>query len=151
MTVTSFLIVLFIFILSGVIIMRPFLVEPDRKVQKHTGTYDSLLAERERIFSSIEELDLDYELSKISAREHTRNRDILLSQAAKVLKKLDKYPQKGKSKKKAAAPVQSEDDLEKMINARRKELKTGKANFCSHCGKSVQEDGQFCSHCGEAL
>ncbi|NQS91999.1 MAG: zinc ribbon domain-containing protein [Chloroflexi bacterium] len=149
MTFISLIIVLFIFVLAGLIIMRPFLDSSTKLGGSGSGVYDSLLAERERLLSSIEELDLDLELSKISPQEHSTSRDQLLSQAADVLQKLDKYPQKGKAKKISSLSSAGKDDLDKMINARRKELKAEKSMFCSSCGKPVQKGAQFCSHCGE--
>lgn len=147
----SLLIVLVIFILSAVIIIRPFWVEIDASRVSLPGKYDSLLAERERLFSSIEDLDLEYDLKKISSREHTRNRDILLAQAAEVLMQLDRLDIPAQKNQQSSATPVVEDDLEKMIAARRRELKEKKSNFCSNCGKAVKAGDQFCSHCGEEL
>ena len=150
MTFGSILIVLLIFILSGYYIIRPFLVKSELTGRSSSSIYDSLSAERERLLLAIEELDLELDLSKISSREHSRNRDILLAEAAEVLRKLDKYKKSGKGKK--ATPVKAEpDDLEKMINDRKKQLKAEKSRSCSHCGKTIKDNDQFCSHCGEAL
>ena len=150
MTFGSILIVLLIFILSGYYIIRPFLVKSELSGRSSSSIYDSLSAERERLLLAIEELDLELDLSKISSREHSRNRDILLAEAAEVLRKLDKYKKSGKGKK--ATPVKAEpDDLEKMINDRKKQLKAEKSRSCSHCGKTIKDNDQFCSHCGEAL
>jgi hypothetical protein len=149
MTLPSFIIVLFIFILSGVIVLRPFLEQKQAKIPSKAGVYDSLLAERERLLSAIEELDLDLELSKISPGEHAQDRNLLLSQAADVLKELDRYS-KPKKTKKATASVKDvgEDELEKMISERRMQLKEEKADLCSSCGDPISPDDQFCSHCG---
>jgi hypothetical protein len=150
MTFGSILIVLLIFILSGYYIIRPFLVKSELTGRSSSSIYDSLSAERERLLLAIEELDLELDLNKISSREHSRNRDILLAEAAEVLRKLDKYKKSGKGKK--ATPVKAEpDDLEKMINDRKKQLKAEKSRSCSHCGKTVKDNDQFCSHCGETL
>lgn len=148
MTLTSFIIVLFIFIMTGLIILRPFLDQTDGKISKSSGLYDSLLAERERLLSSIEELDLDLELNKISAAEHALDREALFSQAADVLRDLDKYSKPKKSKK-TALKDGGDDNLEKMIQDRRKKLQDEKTVLCASCGKPVAEGDQFCSHCGE--
>ena len=151
MGVSSFLIVLVIFILTGVIIIHPFLVETDTRGAPVPEKYDSLTAERERLLSSIEDLDLEFDLEKISSREHTRNRDILLSQAAEIIKQVDKLEKKIPAHKRISSAQDSEDDLEKMIEARRRELKGDKSNFCPHCGKAVKPEDQFCGQCGEKL
>lgn len=150
MTLSSLLIVLLLFFLSALVISRPFLVKPDASGRSSSSLYDSLIAERERLLSAIEELDLELELNKISPQEHAHNRDLLLAEAAGVLKALDKN-QPVKTKKAAADQVEAEDDLEKMIAKRRAELKAGKSSSCPNCGKPVKSADKFCSHCGENL
>ena len=151
MTFGSILIVLLIFILSGLFIIRPFIVKSEVSGRSSSSIYDSLSAERDRLLLAIEELDLELELSKISPQEHSRNRDILLADAAEVLQKLDKYQKPGKGKKQAPVKSKPDDDLEKMINDRKKQIKAEKSLSCSHCGKTIKDSDQFCSHCGEAL
>ena len=151
MTIGSFFIVLLIFILTGVFILRPFLVKEEISGRSSSSIYDSLIAERERLLSAIEELDLELELNKISSKEHSRNRDLLLAEAAGVLKKLDKQGKQVKTQKSTQKVEVPGDDLEKMIAARRKELQSNKSRSCPNCGKDVQQDDQFCSHCGESL
>jgi len=148
MTLTSLIIILFIFVLAGLIVMRPFLNKVEGRISRTVGRYDSLLAERERLLSAIEDLDLDLELNKISPEEHAQDRKTLLTEAADVLKELDRVS-KPKSGKKAVVKDKGDDDLEKMIRERRRELKEQKAITCSSCGKSIDADDQFCSHCGK--
>jgi hypothetical protein len=147
----SLLIVFFIFLLSGLYILRPFLVSTDTEGRAGSTIRDSLVADRERLLLAIEDLDLEFELKKISSDEHARNRDILLSEAAKVLKDLDNLPKTGSAKQKKTDPVQDDADLEKMIADRRKQLKGDMPMKCPHCGEAVDKGGQFCSHCGGAL
>lgn len=148
MTLTSFIIVLFIFVLAGLIVLRPFLDKTDFKISRTAGLYDSLLAERERLLSAIEELDLDLELKKVSASEHAQARAGLLSQAADVLRELDKVS-KPKARKKTLVKDKQDDELEKMIQDRRKKLQEQNAITCKSCGKPVAAEDQFCSHCGD--
>ena len=151
MEFSSLLIVIFIFVLSGFIIMRPFLVEEKTTRKSGSSRTDSLTAEKERLLLAIEELDQEFELEKISSVEHNRNRDILLSEAAEVIKQLDKLQKTGSSKKKTSTPPKADDGLERMINERRQQLKSEKSLKCPKCEKAVGEGAQFCSHCGEAL
>jgi len=148
MTFTSLIIVLFIFIMASLVILRPFLIQTDSKINHSSGLYDSLLAERERLLSAIEELDLELELNKISVSEHALDRGALLSQAAEVLRELDKYS-KPKKAKKTAGGNGSEDELERMIQDRRRKLKNTKTVPCASCGEPLVKGDQFCSHCGE--
>ena len=131
--------------------MRPFLVTTDTGGRAGTSMRDSLVAERDRLFLAIEEIDLEFELEKISFEEHKRNRDILLYEAASVLKKLDNLPKSSLANRKKTAPVQDDDYLEKMIANRRRQLKGEMSQMCPHCGEAVEQGGQFCSQCGGAL
>lgn len=151
MELGSLLVVIFVFFLSGFFILRPFLVHEETEGRAGRTMRDSLVAERERLLHAIEEIDLEYELKKISSEEHTRNRDILLSEAAIVLKELDDLPKSGSAKRKKTAPVEDVGNLEKMIADRRKQLKGEMSLECPHCGESVEEGAQFCSHCGGTL
>lgn len=152
MEFSSIMIVIFIFILSGVFIMRPFLVEEKKPKRSGSSKTDSLVAEKERLLLAIEELDLEYELDKISVQEHNRNRDILLAEAADVIKQLDKIQKPVSSKKKkTSTSTKADDDLERLINERRQQLKDEKSLKCHSCDQAVSEGAQFCSHCGEAL
>ena len=151
MTFGSLLITLGIFLLSVLYIIRPFFEEGETSRQVSSGKHDSLLAERERLYSSIEDLDLEFDLEKISGKEHTRNRDLLLIQAAQVLMELDQLSGPKKKRPKPSESPIIEDDLEAMINARRRELKREKTSSCSHCGTPVNPEDQFCGQCGEKL
>ena len=151
MEFSSLLIVIFIFVLSGIFIMRPFLVDEKTPRKAGSSRNDSLMAEKERLLLAIEELDLELELEKISSEEHHRNRDILLAEAADVIKQLDKLQKPSSTKKKTSKPKKADDDLERLIDERRQQLKNEKSLVCPACGKTVDKGAQFCSHCGEAL
>lgn len=151
MEIGSLIIVLLLFFLSGLFVLRPFLVKTESRGRAGTTVRDSLVAEKERLLQAIEEIDLEFELEKISSAEHTRNRDLLMVEAADILNELDKLPKSKSGKKKKTAPVQDEDTLEKMIADRRKQLKNDQSVKCPHCDETVEKGAQFCSHCGGAL
>ena len=151
MAVSSFIVVLFIFILSAVVIMRPFLDPQKRGRADSSGRYDALLAERERLYSSIEELDLALELEKISSDDHTQSRTLLLNQAALILTQLDKIGGKPKKQRKMDKSSDTDDQMEQMIKVRRETLKKDKSAICPHCDEPVESSDQFCRKCGETL
>ena len=151
MAFSSLIIVLFIFLLAGVLVIRPFLENGAGQALSATGRYDSLLAERERIYSAIEDLELDFELKKISEEEHDRGRQVLLKEAATVLKKIDDHPYHAKKGKKTSPTAAGDDDLERLIAERRKTLHGSRVDVCPACGKPVSVDDLFCSSCGEKL
>jgi hypothetical protein len=45
----------------------------------------------------------------------------------------------------------SDDEIESMLAARRKERKTKSVGFCPQCGKPILASDLFCTHCGKAL
>jgi len=150
MAISSFLIVLFIFILSAVIIMRPFLNQRGPGSTTSTGRFDALQAEKERLYSIIEELDGSLDLKKISPENHSKSRTDVLNQAAHVLAEMDKIGGKKRSKASASSSV-SDDELEKMIRVRRESLKSDTLLACPKCGQPVETKDQLCSQCGESL
>lgn len=153
MAFSSLIIVLFIFLLAGVLVVRPFLEDGAGQTLSATGRYDSLLAERERLYRAIEDLDLELELQKISTEEHDLARQELLKDAAVVLKKIEDHPYQAKAKKgkKARRPSTDDADLERLIAERRKDLQAARVDVCPSCGQAVSADDQFCSNCGEKL
>lgn len=151
MTFSSLIIVLFIFLLAGVLVVRPFLDADSGQVLSTAGRYDSLLAERERIYNAIESLDQDFDFQKISSEVHDRGRQELLREAAVVLQKLEKHPDHSKKGKKTSTLTAGDDDLERLIAERRNALKATSGELCPACGEAVAEDDQFCSNCGEKL
>ncbi|MEJ2412740.1 MAG: zinc ribbon domain-containing protein [Anaerolineales bacterium] len=151
MTVSSLIIVLVIFLLAGLLVVRPFLDADSGQMLSTAGRYDSLLAERERIYNAIESLDQDFEFQKISREEHDRGRQELLREAAVVLQKLEKHPGHSKKGKKASTLSAGDDDLERLIAERRNALQAARGELCPACGQPVAEDDQFCSNCGEKL
>ena len=151
MAFSSLIVVLFIFLLAGVLVVRPFLEDDSKKTLSAAGRYDSLLAERERLYRAIEDLDLDFELQKISEDEHDRGRKELLSEAALVLQKIEDHPRHSKQRKQINHAVSTDDDLERLIAERRKTLQAAKVEVCPHCGNAISKDDQFCSGCGEKL
>ena len=151
MTMSSFLIVALIFILSGVIILRPLFDPKVSRSAAASGRYDALLAEKERLYSIIEELDQSLDLGKISAQDHSTSRAELLNQAAKVLAELDKIRGKKKVSQKPKASPMADDELEEMIQARRESLNSRSSQVCPKCGEPAGQKDQFCSQCGESL
>lgn len=151
MAFSSLIIVLFIFLLAGVLVARPFLEDSPRQVLSAAGRYDSLLAERERLYGAIEDLDLDYDLKKISDEEHDKGRQELLKEAAAVLQKIEDHPYHARGGKRSSLPAAGDDDLERMIAERRKTLQAAREDVCPACGKPIAVNDKFCNSCGEKL
>ena len=81
-------------ILALAIFVFAFIVRPLFEVEGIKDTYygrelSSLLAERERILTILQELDVDYAMGKIVERDYGEQRSNLVTRGATVLKNID--------------------------------------------------------------
>lgn len=155
---------LLVVVLTFIIIFvaRPFLERQRVLSRKNNQTLSSLLAERERLLTAIEDLDSDQALEKIPAEEYPRQRTELLHQGAEVLRQIDALTSSTSPKSTAETGNPSaesvstpgaltEDELEDMLAKRRAIRKEKTAGFCPRCGKPVLLSDTFCPTCGHAL
>ena len=132
----------------------------------------SLLAERDRVLTALQELDFDNSLGKIPVEEYPAQRAVLLHKGAEVLRQLDtltpglspaEREESDEKRVEAAVNVRfsdtaaqpdkllSDDDLEELIAKRRIARKEKAAGFCPKCGKPMLQSDQFCPSCGQAV
>lgn len=127
----------------------------------------SLLAERDRVLTALQELDFDQALGKIPAEDYPVQRAALMGSGAEILRKLDELiPEKSmagsaEDRLEAAvaarradtrrAPSNGDDSLELAIAARRRERQDRSGGFCPKCGNPVLSSDKFCSRCGKTL
>jgi len=134
----------------------------------------SLLAERDRLITTLQELDFDHSLGKIPSDDYPTTRADLLQRAADALRRLDAFQisanaDAAESRVEAAvaarradaavgqtsaAPVAApldDDVLEDILAARRAARGDKSAGFCPKCGKPVLRSDKFCPHCGKGI
>ena len=116
MDIGSLLVILALLLLVGFFISRPLLERKELKITSQDILEDhehsALLAERDRILTSLEELDFDYAVGKIPAEDYPILRRALVQKGADVLRALDQYENE--------VPEQEfETRLETAITARR--------------------------------
>jgi rubrerythrin len=166
--------VLAVLILVGMYLYAPFMSRRRRKTAQESHEVSSLLAERDRVINSLQELDFDFNLGKIPSEDYPAQRTALLQKGADVLRRLDEmtiaaHPSNGNGRgnseedriEKAVAarradasaePAEvTDDDIESMIATRRKARTNKSAGFCPKCGKSVLVSDRFCPSCGKSL
>jgi hypothetical protein len=137
----------------------PFLRGYGRRVTREDHELSSLMAERDRVLSSLQELDFDFKLGKIPEEDYPAQRNSLLEKGADVLHKIDSLGEKyGLNTDRAKSPKNgggkgktTDEQLESMIAARRKLRKGSFDGFCPKCGKPVMATDRFCPSCGKAL
>jgi NADH pyrophosphatase NudC (nudix superfamily) len=168
MELTAILVSLALLILVAAYLYAPFVQRRARNVTEEEHELSALLAERDRVINSLQELDFDYKLGKIPTEDYPVQRAGLLQTGADILRKIDTIaPEPASSQdvdariEKAIAahradasvakPEVSDDDLESMISARRKGRKEKSSGFCPKCGKPVTVSDRFCPSCGKSL
>jgi hypothetical protein len=162
-----------ILILVGVYLYAPFMERRAQRVTEDEHELSALMAERDRVINSLQELDFDFKLGKIPEEDYPTQRASLLQKGADILRKIDEFSLtpnpsptgrggnvEEKLEKAIAArradgahtkPEVPDDDLEAVIVARRKGRKNRSAGFCPKCGKPVMVTDRFCPSCGKSL
>ncbi len=142
-------------------ISHPFFERRRARAAQSSHELSSLLAERERLLTALQELDFDQSLGKIPAEDYPAQRAELLQKGAEVLRQLDVLApaiagqaggkkHRARSIPKPSAPL-SDDDLDDLLAKRRNIRKDKTAGFCPKCGKPVLQSDVFCPSCGSAL
>ena len=182
MDIGSLLLLLALLVLIGLYIARPLLnpdtvaATPEEDLKEHE--LSTLLAERDRILTALEELDFDNALGKIPSEDYASQRARLVSQGADVLRKLDelngdtsddaierrieeaiaarRITTSGVEEAEAIPQpqpvlVDADDEVEVQLAARRRARQDKSAGFCPQCGRPVQQSDRFCPKCGNAL
>ena len=156
-----------VLVLVAMYLYAPFTNRRARRVTEEEHETSTLLAERDRVINSLQELDFDHNLGKIPDEDYPNQRANLLQKGAEILRRLDEIApgstQEDKEKSieravaarradaSAAKPELSDDDLESMISSRRRGRKERSAGFCPKCGKPVMVTDRFCPSCGKSL
>lgn len=176
MDIGALLLLLAVIVGVAFFVARPFLEHSRISIASPAEhELSSLLAERDRLITALQELDFDYTLGKIPADDYPATRADLLQRAADALRRLDAFQASSANasgaesrveaavaarradaaiRRAAAAPVAAlseEDALEDLLAARRAARLEKAAGFCPKCGKPVTRADKFCPHCGKSL
>ncbi len=168
MELTAIFFSLAVLILVGMYLYAPFMERRARRVTEEEHELSALMAERDRVINSLQELDFDFKLGKIPEDDYPPQRASLLQKGADILRKIDSLAPQATSAQDTEArleraiaarradastttPEVSDDDLESMISSRRKGRTTKSAGFCPKCGKPVMVTDRFCPACGKSL
>ena len=168
MELTAIFFSLAVLILVGIYLYSPFMERRARRVTEEEHELSTLMAERDRVINSLQELDFDFRLGKIPEEDYPAQRAGLLQHGAELLKKIDLLAPQAASAQDTEARLERaiaarradasvvrvevpDDDLEAMISARRKGRKDKSAGFCPRCGKPVMVTDRFCPSCGKSL
>ncbi len=140
----------------------PLYAERPRVEFATAGTLNDLLAQRDGIYATLRDLDLDYQLGKLDAPDYQARREKYLARAAVLLQQLDAL--RGTD----AAHRDLSDEIEREVAALRRgnpsqpplarggngevqSAANGRRSFCTHCGHPRGPGDRFCANCGQAL
>lgn len=166
MDIGSIFLILAILVLVVVFITQPFMQRNATSVSDEEHEYSALLAERDRILNTLQELDFDHTLGKIPDDVYPPQRTALLQRGAVILQKIDVYQGQPALDDVTARleavmetpsmdnadPTGIDDDPLEALIANRLRAREGKSSgFCPQCGHAVQQSDRFCPKCGHAL
>lgn len=168
MELGSIFLVLAVLVIVGMYLYAPFMSRPRKLSTNEMHDISALKAERDRVINSLQELDFDFKLGKIPAEDYPEQRAELLKKGSDILRKLDELEPLLASSRNAESRIEkaaaakradssstaaelSDEDIEAMIAARRKQHKSKSAGFCPSCGKPVLVSDSFCPSCGKSL
>lgn len=147
----------------------------------NVSTLDDLLAQRDGVYATLRDLELDQELGKLDASDYTSLRERYMLRATEILQQLDVLRGEGGGQE-ASAEIEQEvaalrkttkdegrfaekrlataDDGQRTVDAKTKVApskagtKQGDAAvdmFCTNCGRPYKPGDKFCARCGHAL
>jgi hypothetical protein len=183
MEVGSIFLILALALIVGLFVARPFFQSRSTQTRTENSQLDndehlrsSLLAERDRMLTSLQELDFDHRLGKIPDEDYPEMRANLVQSAARVLRGLDEIQGSQQiesvedrierviaARRADAAVAKSDhgaavrviappsDSIEELIATRRRDRQEKSAGFCPKCGKPALKSDRFCSRCGTTL
>ena len=169
MQIAAIFFTLAIFILVAMYLYAPFMERRAQRVTQEEHELSALMAERDRVINSLQELDFDFKLGKIPSEDYPTQRTQLLQKGADILRKIDSFspiPASAQDEEArlekaiaarradasaAAKPEVSDEDVESVISSRRKSRKVKSSGFCPKCGKPILATDRFCPSCGKSL
>jgi hypothetical protein len=172
MDIGAIFLLLAVVLVAGLFVARPFIQSRRLTVvSANEKERSSLMAERERLITALQELDFDNTLGKIPMEDYPTMRAELMRHTAEVLHQLDAFQvgqsvptdaesrveaviaarRAGTAKKSTSSEVESDDEMETLIASRKAARKEKSAGFCSKCGKSILRSDRFCPHCGKPI
>src|SRR5919204_3692049 len=89
MELTAIFFSLAILTLVGIYLYAPFMERRARRVTEEEHELSALMAERDRVINSLQELDFDFKLGKIPEDDYPLQRANLLHKGADILRRID--------------------------------------------------------------
>ncbi len=153
-----------LFSLALVLLVAAYILQPLRSTAhansgRSNRELSALKAERDRVFDSIQEIDMDYTMGKLPDEHYRNQRQALVSEGARILREIDELQPIDEPQTAAESASVKEAELEaavaKMRNKNNPEpapvIADPKKDVCPNCREPIYQGDRFCSNCGAAL
>ncbi len=107
-----------------------------------------LYAARDRVLTTLEELDLDFAMGKLLEADYRQQRQALVLEGAEVLRSIDELQTEEGAE---AGSPDLEAEIEAAVARLRSQRAEGEEGFCPACGARIYAGDQFCVQCGASL
>ena len=122
-------------------VIRPFFAPGGRirELSRRERQRRSMLEDRERVYTAIQELDFDYRMGKVEEADYRQTRARYEQYAITLLKALDKSSSRTET---IARRIEAE------VSALRKKRSS---RTCPDCDATLPADARFCPGCGVSV
>jgi ribosomal protein L37E len=162
----EFVLAVLVLVLALVVLAYPLYRAQTQPALATGATLDDLLAERDGVYATLRDLELDRQLGKLDESDYAALQDKYMNRAAVILRELDTLRGEGGTK-------EASDEIEKQVaalrqvapeEAHRQTKSTGRSAsitssvkpqaaelHCANCGRPYHTGDKFCARCGQAL
>lgn len=145
-------------------LISPLLDDPRRRFSGKKQHIDDLQKRKDFLYSAIRELNIDYNMGKLSADDHKQLQAEYMAEASSVLDQLE-HSGNGKQhvtalieqavldirKDRAPSPASTSADTAPQPVAPPEPAADEEQAACDACGTDNEPDAKFCIECGTAL
>lgn len=141
------------------VLFYPMYIARPRARLVSVSTLDDLLAQRDGVYATLRDIEMDRQLGKLDENDYAALRSKYMARAAELLKAIDSLRGTGET---AAASEQLEAEIAALRKTRALNNRSAvqssprdgdgePAGYCRHCGRPHQREDKFCTACGESL
>ncbi len=148
MDIGSILAGLALTLLTVAFVAIPLIQHRGKDVTETERLSSELQAGRDRVLSSLQELEMDFNTGKILEEDYQDQRQALMKEGAGILRRIDVLKAGGDVSPKGD---EIDDEIEAAIAQIRSDKENGDGGFCPSCGSEVKAGDLFCIRCGNTL